>query len=226
MDLRKTYGGKEKIGLGKMKRGFSLTEIALGIFLIIVLAAILFPLNMINRNQAQRIALWKSFYPQLEYSFDLMKKDEPSFLKAYESDTRLNGTAFFDEFACYLNKDFFIDTKDYHRYKHRFFNGKIISRSSKYRANRFLKLKNGMVLSFSEIDRNGDKTSPVGFLFVDLDGKCSRNFIGKDVFVVKMYPDRIEPYGYGLSIQDMKEDCSPVGSGLYCAAYYLIGGAF
>ena len=209
-----------------MKRGFSLTEIALVIFLLIVLSAILFPLNLIDKNQAQRIALWKSFYPQLEYSFELMKKDEPDFLKAYESDTRLNGTAFFDEFANYLNKDFFLDTKNYHKYRHKFFNGKIINLASKYRANRFLKLKNGMILSFSEIDRANDKNSPIGFIFVDLNGEKSRNLIGRDVFVVKIFPDRLEPFGSGLSIQEMKEDCSPVGSGLDCAAYYLIGGSF
>jgi len=209
-----------------MKRAFSLTEIALVIFLFAVLAAILFPLNIIDRNQAQRIALWKSFYPQLLYAFDLMKKDEPDFMNAYQTNTDLSGTLFFDEFLKYMNKDSDLKKNDYYKYKHKFFNGKIINRESKYRANRFVKLKNGMVIAFSETGRKNDAENPIGFLFVDVEGKYFCNLIGRDVFVVKMFADRIEPYGYGLSIQDMKEDCSPVGSGLDCAAYYLLGGSF
>lgn len=209
-----------------MKKAFSIMEITLFIFLIVVIAAILFPMNIIDRNQAQRIALWKSFYPQLLYAFDLMKKDEPDFLNAYNSDAKLNGTAFFDEFMNYMNKESYLKESDYLTYRHKFFNGKIINRESKYRANKFVKLKNGMIISFSENDRKDNSQSPIGFLLVDIDGKYSRNLIGRDVFVVKMFADRIEPYGYGLSIQDMKEDCSPVGSGLDCAAYYLLGGSF
>jgi len=209
-----------------MKKAFSLTEIALVVFLIVVLAAVLFPLNIIDRNQAQRIATWKSFYPQLLYGFDLMQKDIPNFLNAYKYDTKLSGTIFFDKFVSYMNSDFYLKEKDYLKYRHKFYNGKIVNRYSKYRANEFVKLKNGMILAFAETDRQENAELPIGFLFVDLDGKCSRNLIGRDVFVVKMFADHLEPFGYGLSIQDMKEDCSPVGSGLDCAAYYLLGGSF
>ena len=209
-----------------MKKAFSITEIALGIFLICVIAAILFPLNIIDRNQAHRIALWKSFYPQLLYSFEMMQKDDAAFINAYKNDTALSGTVFFDEFLKYMNKESDLKKKDYLKYKHKFFNGKIIDRESKYRANKFVRLKNGMVIAFSETERTDDGENPIGFLFVDVEGKYFCNLIGRDVFVVKMFADRIEPFGYGLSIQDMKEDCSPVGSGLDCAAYYLLGGSF
>lgn len=208
------------------KRAFSLTEIVIVIFLFVVIAAILFPLNIIDRNQAQRIATWKSFYPQLEYSFDLMAKDEKSSLHTYKTDSKISGDVFFKEFLHYTNFDEVLKERKFFKYKHKYINGKRISLDSKYHADEFVKLKNGMVLAFSEIDRTDDISLPVGLLFVDLDGKHSRNLIGKEVFVVKMYVDRLEPFGYGSSIQDMKEDCSPVGSGLSCAAYYLVGGSF
>ena len=209
-----------------MKKAFSLTEILILIFTIVVIAAILFPLNLIDRNQAQKIAKWKSFYPQLEYSFDLMAKDDNSFLQKCKTDTKINGAVFFKEFLYYVNFDKVLKERKFFKYKHRYMNGKRISKDSKYHADEFVRLKNGMVLAFSEIDRKDDISLPIGYLFVDLDGKHSKNLIGKDVFVVKMYIDRLEPFGEGSSIQEMKEDCSPVGSGLSCAAYYLVGGSF
>ena len=209
-----------------MKKAFSLTEILILIFTIVVIAVILFPLNLIDRNQAQKIATWKSFYPQLEYSFDLMLKDDNSLIQTYKTDSKINGTEFFKEFLNYANFEEILKERKFFKYKHRYINGKKISKDSKYHADEFVKLKNGMILAFSEIDRTDDISLPIGYLFVDLDGKHSKNLIGKDVFAIKMYIDRLEPFGEDLSIQEMKEDCSPVGSGLSCAAYYLVGGSF
>ena len=213
-----------------MKRfAFSLTEVLILIFTIAVIAAVIFPLKIIDFNQAERIAKWKSFYPELVYSFDLMKIQEKPLIEKYKSNPDLSSKEFFNLYKKYLNVDTENNMKtDYSKYHHIFLNGKIIKSISKYRADEFLYLKNGMIIGFTASKRNSNnlKTAPLGILFADIDGKSKRNFIGKDVFVVLVFPDRIEPMGYNASRQEMKEDCSPVGSGLKCAAYYLVGGSF
>ncbi len=209
-----------------MKRAFSIVEVVIVVFLISIIAYVVFPLNITDKNQARRIAAWKSFYPQLEYSFDLMKTEDKNFIKAYGEDANLNGDVFFEEFLKYVSVKDALNRGIFFRYKHKFFNGKIIKKGSKYRADKFCELKNGMVMAFSELDRENDIGAPLGVILIDVDGKNAKNIIGRDVFAVKLYADRVEPFGQGYTIQEMKEDCSPVGSGLDCAAYYLQGGSF
>ena len=208
---------------------FSLTEVIIVIFTIAVIAVVIIPMKIIDINQAERIAKWKDFYPELVYSFDVMKHNEKDIISEYKVDWSLNPYDFFNIYKKYLN----IDTEknissNYSNYHHIFLNGKIIKSISKYRADEFLYLKNGMILGFTAMDRdsNNIESAPLGILLVDVNGKTKRNFIGKDVFAVLLFADKIEPMGYDASRQEMKEDCSPVGSGVKCAAYYLVGGAF
>ncbi len=210
-----------------MKRsGFSLTEIIMLIFTIAVIAAAIFPLKLIDLHQAERIAKWKTFYAELNYSFDLMEKTDTKLIEAYKTNVSLKSDDFFKDLTMYLA----VDEKqtqsiDFSKYRKRFLNGQIIRHMSKYKARQFVCLKNGMIVSFASLTRK-DASQPLGILFVDVDNKIKRNFIGRDVFVVLVYPDRIEPMGYKATRQEMKEDCSPVGSGLKCSAYYLVGGSF
>ena len=89
-----------------MKRqGFSLTEVLMLIFTIIVIAAALFPLKIIDLNQAERIAGWKTFYPELQYSFKVMQNSEKDFVKDYSVNKDRNSDAFFCVFMSYLNID-------------------------------------------------------------------------------------------------------------------------
>jgi len=213
----------------KSLKGFSLTEVLFVIFTVAVIAAAIFPLKIINHSQAEKIATWKNFYPQLEYAFDAMLSCEKNLSQTFDVDKNLNPDGFFDVFTNYLNVDKLQTQKtDFSKYHQYFLNGKIIKRISKYNADKYIVLKNGMIIGFTASKRNSEnlKTAPLGILFADIDGKSKRNFIGKDVFVVLVFPDRIEPMGYNASRQEMKEDCSPVGSGLKCAAYYLVGGSF
>lgn len=211
----------------KTNNGFSLTEVLLVIFTVAVIAAAIFPLKIINHSQAEKIATWKNFYPQLEYAFDAMISSEKNLPQTFYDNKNYNPDGFFDIFTNYLNVDKQktqkIDFSKYHQY---FLNGKIIKRISKYNADKYVVLKNGMIVAFKKFDRISDEHSPLGVLMVDVDGKSRRDFIGRDVFAVLMYTDRIEPVGKNSSRQEMKEDCSPVGSGLKCSAYYLVGGSF
>lgn len=208
------------------KNGFSLTEILMLIFTIIVIAAALFPLKIIDLNQAERIAEWKTFYPELQYSFKLMQSSEKDFVKAYDENKNLNSDAFFCVFTSYLNIDKAKTEKtDFSKYRKSFMNGKIITKKSKYKADIHLYLQDGKLVSFVPLERE-KASDPLGLIFIDINGRQTRNFVGRDVFPVLMFSNKIEPVGYNSTRQAMKENCSPVGSGMQCSAYYLVGGAF
>lgn len=208
-------------------KGFSLTEVLIVIFTVAVIAAAIFPLKIINHSQAEKIAKWKNFYPQLEYAFDAMLACEKNLKDTILKDKDFNSDVFFDIYSIFLNVDKQkTQETDFSKYHQYFLNGKIIKRISKYNADKYLVLQNGMIVAFKKFDKLPSESSPIGVLLVDIDGKSRRDFIGRDVFAVLMYTDRIEPLGLKSSRQEMKEDCSPVGSGLKCSAYYLVGGNF
>ncbi|MGN0014735.1 MAG: type II secretion system protein [Candidatus Gastranaerophilaceae bacterium] len=209
-----------------MKKGFLLTEIIMLIFIVAVIAAVLFPLKILDINQAERIAIWKTYYQNLRYCYDVMQQSEKNFVKRYSEDISLSPEAYFTVFSKYLGIDKEKNEKmDFKQYKKRFKNGKKILKESKYFSVENVCLRNGIVVAFSGLQREKPDDA-IGLLFIDVDKKIKRNFIGIDIFVVLVYPDRIEPYGYNSSLQELKEDCSPVGSGLKCSAYYLMGGSF
>ncbi len=161
--------------------GFSLTEIAILIFTLVVIAAVLFPLKIIDLNQAERIAKWKTFYPSLVYSFNIMQHEEKHFIQSFIDDSSMDSDVFFEKFVQYLNVDKSqdIDTK-YRKYRHYFLNGKVIKSLSKYDAKEFVALKNGMIIGFSKIEKNKtnfDTNIPLGILIVDVKGNTQINII-------------------------------------------------
>ncbi len=211
-----------------MKKGYSLIELLMFLFIVAIIVVALFPLTVVEKDQAQRIAIWKDFYPELIYAQDLFKNKESQVIKAYETTPYLEPDVYFQEFTKFMPvKDGkIINNKNY---RYRYLNGRRVKKSSKYYSHQFVELENGIIIGFAGLERDADnvKNSPIGLLFVDIDGKNKRrNFLGSDIFVVNVYAERIEPLGGNLSRQDMKEDCSPVGTGLNCAAYYLYGGVF
>ena len=210
-----------------MKRqGFSLTEVLMLIFTIIVIAAALFPLKIIDLNQAERIAAWKTFYPELQYSFKVMQNSEKDFVKDYSVNKDRNSDAFFCVFMSYLNIDKNkTEQADFSKYRKSVMNGKIVGKKSKYKATIFAYLQDGKLVSFVPLERV-KPNDPLGVVFIDINGKQRRNFVGRDVFPVLLFADKLEPDGYNSTRQEMKENCSPVGSGMQCSAYYLVGGSF
>ena len=214
----------------KKLQAFSLTEILILIFAIAIVASVVIPMKLTDISQAERIAAWKSTYSEIDYSYQMMLQNEKDFINQYETNKVLSPVIFFDTFLKYCDTDNEKTTKtNFKKYRHLFLNGKIIKSISKYHANKFAILENGTVLAFAGYDRTNENTvesSPVGLVFVDINGMTSRNRIGKDVFILIMYPDKLIPMGAESSVQELKEDCSPVGSGLKCSAYYLIGGSF
>jgi prepilin-type N-terminal cleavage/methylation domain-containing protein len=206
--------------------GFSLVEILIAIFVIAAIISTMIPTKVVEKSQVERIAEWKEFYPSLLYSFDLFKNYDKSVVKAYQTDSKLDGNAFFSEYTKYLNVNKNADI-NLSKYKLRYLNGKAVKNTSKYKISQIVQLEDGKIIAFTDLERDKDNisNSPLGIIFVDIDGgKLTRHYIGKDVFAINIYANRIEPVGKNYSRPEMKEDCSPLGTGMNCSAYYLFGG--
>lgn len=211
------------------KYAFSLTEVLMVIFAIAVIAYVILPMKIIDIHQAERIASWKSCYKELVYYYNFMKVHDNKLLDSFKNK---NSSFFVISFFNSYIKNCNLDTKksqntNFSRYKLYYRNGKKVKHNTLYEPKQSVYLKNGVILTFVPFDNiNNDGNSPVGILFVDINGNNLKNYIGRDVFLLEVYPDRLEPYGQKSSLQEMKEDCSPVGTGLKCSAYFLLGGSF
>ena len=63
-------------------------------------------------------------------------------------------------------------------------------------------------------------------MFVDINGKEKPNRIGQDIFFMSVYKNSVTALGNGKNHARLKTDCSPIGRGVYCSEYYLLGGSF
>ena len=91
----------------------------------------------------------------------------------------------------------------------------------------FVIANNGVILGFNKNDsETADEKAPLYYVFVDINGKEKPNRIGQDIFFMSIYKDSVTALGNGKNHARLKADCSPIGRGVYCSEYYLLGGSF
>lgn len=195
--------------------------------IVLIILLILLPFNLINMEQAERIAKWKSEYENLKYCFSLVNLHEGSIIPTNEELTKIvSESEIWNRIIPYLNVksvDFFSDKE----YKYRTINGRPIKKTSQFYFDKFLKLNNGVVIGIKENQsKETMQNVPLYYLLVDINGIEKPNRIGQDIFFTGIYKDSIKALGRGESTSNLKANCSPIGNGLYCSEYYLKGGRF
>ena len=63
-------------------------------------------------------------------------------------------------------------------------------------------------------------------MFIDINGEGKPDRAGEDIFFAEIFPHKIEALGYNKEHSKLKQNCSPVGPGLYCSEFYLSSGHF
>ena len=87
--------------------------------------------------------------------------------------------------------------------------------------------KNGMIFSLRKSNKSPTtEKHPSYFMYIDINGVEKPNRVGQDVFFINIYKDRISALGSNKDYAKLKSNCSPIGNGLYCSEYYLLGGRF
>lgn len=198
------------------------------LILFIIAAVILFhPLKVTNYSQAKLIADWKSDFEELKYCFDLVNTHEDGIIPKSYDEIEITSDMMFKRFSPYFNL-MSENPGPIKKYKYRKLNGKSVKKDNQFYFDRFVITKTGMILSIikNQNYKNNIKNSPMFYMFVDINGKGKPNVIGRDIFFINIYDDYIKPLGYGSGMSGLKINCSPVGSGIYCSQYYILGGRF
>ena len=206
---------------------FSIFNIVSIILILVIVILIVLPFNLINMEQAQRIAKWKSEYEQLNYCFSLVNLHEGSIIPTEEE----AGKIITEEYILERFKPYFnlaeIDLRELNKYSYRKMNGALITKDSQFYFDNFIIDKDGTILSVRKNEHQIiSEVQPLFFMFVDINGVKKPNRIGRDIFFVNIYRNNISALGNGRLKSKLKSNCSPIGTGLYCSEYYLLGGKF
>ena len=59
-----------------------------------------------------------------------------------------------------------------------------------------------------------------------MNGTQKPNRIGRDIFGIFLYKNRIEAFGAELNNIELERECSNHSNGMSCSEYYLRGGKF
>ncbi len=210
------------------RRAFTVIEIIVVIFLILMVASIFIPLNIANVKQAELVARWKNTFEESKYSFELLRVQNPMLFRSIKMNENVDSTQVFESIKKYLDMDDEKSTPVYFsNYKYKFLNGRKVKKNSKLYVKDFVTLRSGVIIGFKLNEKRlvyGN--TAVGILLFDVNGLEKPNRIGKDIFGVNVYRNDIKPFGEGRSLSSMTVNCSPIGTGVMCSKYYLIGGKF
>lgn len=204
-----------------MRRGaFTIIEIVLIFFAIVIVSAVVIPLNLTDTNQAKRVAKWHQVFKELQYSFNLMKIEDGSIFG--EKPTQMTQGEIFDRIMPYL--DIANTQPDFHKYKYRYRNKTYIKKSSRYYFDDFFMMNDNVIGSLKKNTECELVSSlPIAYMFIDVNGFEKPNRVGLDIFFINIYNDKISAYGDGYPLPDLKAGCSKIGKGLFCSKYYLVG---
>ena len=81
-------------------------------------------------------------------------------------------------------------------------------------------------IKYTASNGHPEEKTPLYYMFVDINGEEKPNRIGQDIFFFSVYKNHVTALGNGKSHAKLKADCSPIGRGVYCSEYYLLGGSF
>ena len=176
------------------------------------------PFNFMNIKQAERIAQWKKEYQNIEYKMGLVKIHEGEIPSECDSEcvkNRIKPYFNIDETNVYKPQD----------YKYKKLNGQKIPPDTRFHFTNLMLDKSGKLISIKENDSElEDKKDTPFLMFIDMNGYNPPNRIGGDIFILNVHKDSVSPFGEKRKLQKLKQNCSPIGAGTYCAKYYLYSG--
>ncbi|MDD3237380.1 MAG: hypothetical protein PHV37_04715 [Candidatus Gastranaerophilales bacterium] len=219
---------KDWTWLKMTKNAFTIAEIIIALFLLVVVASIFIPLNITNVSQAERVAKWKNTYEETKYSISALKAEEPEVFNELSTLSSSDSAKAFSIIKPFLNVKYDSNSlKDLKKYRYKYLNGTKVKENSHFYVDQFAILKSGVIIGFKlNNNKSFSENSPKAIMLFDVNGIEKPNRIGKDIFGVNIFSDGVEPFGEGRSKSIIKVNCSPVGSGVMCSKYYLIGGNF
>ncbi|MDR1168787.1 MAG: hypothetical protein LBK53_07890 [Heliobacteriaceae bacterium] len=197
--------------------------------LLIVLGLILYflPLSFENTRQANFISKWNEIYNKADYMFQVINahitdKTSENFENA--SDPQEREKLLLELVKPYLR----INTEKTvsKHYKPKYMNGARVYKGQIYYFDDLFFTEHNMIVGIKDLPSYETK-KPAFIMMFDINGIIPPNTWGKDIFGINIFDNgRREPFGQGLSMGELKQDCSKSGTGISCSYYYKIGGGF
>lgn len=210
-----------------VKKHYWKLEYSIALFVMFGVILLIMPFSIENTRQANFISKWNETYNRIEYMFSVINahiSDDmiKSFNKADTPDER-------EKLLLTIVKPYLrINTANYpiRHYSPRYINGNRIYKGQRYFFDDFYFAENNTIVGIKDI--KSDKADDVFFLMMfDINGLLPPNRWGKDIYGVNIYDGgKIQPFGFDMSMSELKKDCSEYGTGINCSYYYKIGGGF
>lgn len=210
------------------KKHFWKIEYSITLLILLGLFMLFVPIKFENYLQAGLIAKWNEQYNKVSYMFNVINAQAndrilKSFAEAKSAVQR-------EKLLLQLIKPYlriYYSEKFPKRYKPRYMNGSRVHKKDYYWFDELYFADNGMQLVGIKDIVKTEENSPWFMMMFDINGVLPPNTWGKDIFGIHIYNEgKIQPFGYGKSIDELSKDCSADGTGLDCSYYYMIGGEF
>lgn len=209
------------------KKRYWRLEYSVALFVMIGILLLIMPVSIENSMQANFISKWNEKYNRVDYMVSVINAhitDDmiKSMKRAKTSQER-------EELLITLVKPYLrLNTENTptRHYRPRYMNGNRVQKNQRYYFNEFYFAENNSIVGIKDI-RTQRESDALFLMMFDINGLLPPNRWGKDIFGVNIFDGgRIEPFGYDMSMPDLKKDCSDSGTGVSCSYYYKIGGSF
>jgi len=210
-----------------LKKHYPKPEYSITVLIALTLFLLLMPFSFENTRQANLISKWNEKINRIKYMF--------SVIEAHTTDDMLKSlkkaqtTKEKEKILLMIIKPYLrinIEKNPIKRYRPKFLNGAKINKSSRYYFEDFYYAENNSIVGIKNVYTETER-DPLFLMMFDINGMLLPNRWGKDIFGINIYDDgQIQPFGYDMDMQSLKNDCSKRGTGVGCSYYYVIGGDF
>ena len=204
------------------------TEYFILISVIFTVMLFLLPFSSENTRQAVYISRWNEIYNRLDYMCSVLNAHvDDDMIKSMK---RAKTTDEKEKLLLTIIKPYLrINTSVSvpKRYKPVYKNKTKISKNDLYYFDEFYFAKNKTIVTGIKNIYTKDIHEPLFIMMFDMNGILPPNRWGVDIFGVNIYDKgKIEPFGFGKTMDELHDNCSKTGTGIDCSYYYIIGGEF
>ena len=210
-----------------VKKHYWKLEYSIALFVMLGVILLIMPFSIENTRQANFISKWNETFNRIEYMFSVINTHiSADIIKSFKE---AQTSAEKEKLLLMLVKPYLrIDTEKNppRRYRPKYMNNEKVLKTQIYNFEEFYYAENNTIVGIKDLPRESIE-DPMFIMMFDVNGILPPNRWGKDIFGVSIYEDRpIKPFGYNMSLDALKRDCSSSGTGIGCSYYYQIGGGF
>ena len=211
----------------KKLKAFNMVELMIVAGLMLTTVILCIPVIFNNSKEARIVSNWKNSYSEMKSNFGVFSISDAEKVERICSTRHLDTQEkdIFQILSPYLNVDIDKDPNSLKHYHYKFKNGAQVSMQSKVFTRFFTYQENGNIVGFKWLTCECSEKKPCASVLFDMNGTKKPNRIGKDIFAIYIFKDRIEAFGSEMSNKELTRNCNN-SNGLTCSEYYLRGGKF